>query len=112
MSGRKSQRKGYVVEKQIVDEHINRGVYAERIPLSGAAKFRDTQSSDIEIYPYGKHDGKFISAEVKARKNGDGFKFINNSLGDNEMLILKQNHSRPIYCMTEELYFELMGRVA
>jgi Holliday junction resolvase len=36
--GRMSQRKGKVIEREIVQLHRELGVFAERVPLSGASR--------------------------------------------------------------------------
>jgi hypothetical protein len=46
-------------------------------PLSGASHFRDS-GHDIDIYVHGKEAEPFV-AEVKARKNGNGFTTLETS---------------------------------
>ena len=69
--GRTSQRKGGRVEREIVALHKDMGVYAERVPLSGDSRYRGN-GADVDVYARGKEEAPFV-AEVKARKNGNGF---------------------------------------
>lgn len=111
MSGKKSHRKGYELEKLVVDEHDKRGIHAERIRQGGLRNSKAHSDTDIEIYPYGREDGRFIQVQCKYKKSASGFKFVYDALGDNEILVVRKYQGRPIYCITEELYFELMGKI-
>jgi hypothetical protein len=44
---------------------------AERVPLSGASRYWGN-GADVDVYARGKEEAPFV-AEVKARKNGNGF---------------------------------------
>jgi hypothetical protein len=71
MSGAKHRRKGNRVERELVALHKAAGVHAERYPLSGASRFRDS-GHDLDIYALGR-DAAPLVVECKARKNGAGF---------------------------------------
>ena len=105
MSGRSSRNKGLRVEREIVNELKELGVDAERVPLSGAAG--GSFSGDVII---SKDDpiGKLI-AEVKARKNGSGFKTIEKWMGDNDLIFLKKNNQKPIVIMDWELFSKFIA---
>ncbi len=60
--GRRSKRKGYAGEKEVVELLTKHGIEAERVPLSGALK-SDKYSCDVAL-----GNGKRI--EVKRRKSG------------------------------------------
>lgn len=84
--GSSERNKGLRVEREIVHRLIKAGVEsAERVPLSGAAG--GSYTGDVVF-------GGWV-AEVKARKDGGGFKKIEEWLGDNDCLILKKNNSDP-----------------
>lgn len=89
MSGAKHRRKGSRVEREIVAKHIEIGVPAKRIPLSGAAA---GFPGDVEIE---LHDGK-LTGEVKARKSGAGFVTLESWLGANGVLFLRRDNAEPI----------------
>ena len=85
-----SRNKGGRVERELVNKLKDAGIAAERVPLSGAAG--GSYSGDMLI------QGTLI-AEVKARKEGAGFKTLEGWLGDNDMLLLKRNNADPMAVM-------------
>ena len=94
----KSQRdKGARVEREIVNAHREMGVYAERVPLSGAAGFRGA-GYDVDIYAFGRENAPLVS-EVKARKDGSNFATLEKWLGENDLLFLRRNNSEPMVTM-------------
>jgi len=94
MSGAKHRRKGDRVEREIVALHVEMGIHSERVPLSGASRYRDN-GADVDIYINGR-DLEPIVAEVKARKSGEGFKQLERWLGAYDALFLRRNLAEPI----------------
>jgi len=94
----KARAKGRRVEHLVVALHTDIGVEAERMPLSGSlgGKYRD----DVLI-------AGTVRAEVKARKNGEGFKVLETWMKDCPLLFLKRDRVAPMVVMTAELYQEL-----
>ena len=78
---------------------LDADIPAQRIPLSG--QVGGLFSGDIRI-------AENYTAEVKARKNGEGFATIQRWLGENDFLFLKQDRKAPIVVMTWEMYIALM----
>jgi hypothetical protein len=107
-AGRRSRRKGVRVEQEIVNLHRQFGIKAERVPLSGAGRYKGG-GHDIDIYAYGA-DANPIQAEVKARKDGSGFATLARWLGTNDCLILKANGERPLFVVDERTWFLLLDR--
>lgn len=103
----KSQRdKGNRVEREIVNDLNADGIPAKRVPLSGmCAGFK----GDIHLWP-GEEQ---IVAEVKARKNGEGFTVIERWLGDgdNDLLFLKRNNRKPLVVMEYATFVGLVKGV-
>lgn len=97
--GKMQRRKGYRVEHEIVAAHLKEGIQCERVPLSGAAG--GSYTGDLRILD-------FWTAEVKARKNGGGFKTIEDWLGENDMLFLKRNQKPPLVVLPWDVYIHLM----
>lgn len=87
------------VEREIVNLHREAGVSAERVPLSGSAGGSFT--GDIVI-------GEGIRAEVKARKDGAGFRTLEGWLGDNDLLFLKRDRKDPLVVMPWHIYIRLL----
>ena len=97
----KSQRdKGNRFEREIVHKHRDAGIDAERVPLSGSAG--GTFTGDVLIA------GGTLKAECKARKDGAGFKVLNNWLEGNDLLFVKADREQPRVYMRWELYEDLI----
>ena len=95
----RQKHKGNRVENQMVKLLLDADIPAQRIPLSG--QVGGLFSGDIRI-------AENYTAEVKARKNGEGFATIQRWLGENDFLFLKQDRKSPIVVMTWEMYIALM----
>jgi Holliday junction resolvase len=96
--------KGNRVEREIVAAHLAIGIKAERIPMSGAARFRG-DGHDVTVYC-----PDAIRCEVKARKNGAGFKQLEDWLADNDVLFLRRNHADPMVVLPWRLWARLLQR--
>jgi Holliday junction resolvase len=106
--GRMSQRKGKVIEREIVALHKQIGIHAERYPLSGASRFRGA-GHDVDIYARGKDEAPFV-AEVKARKNGNGFTTLETWLADYDCLFLRRNNAEPLVVVPWRVWRSLLQR--
>lgn len=95
--GKPSRDKGLRVERELVNKLKESGIDAKRVPLSGAA---EGFKGDIQI-------GEFV-AEVKARKDGAGFKTLEAWLGENDFLFLKKNNTDPMVVLTWPMFVELV----
>jgi Holliday junction resolvase len=109
MSGARHRQKGDRIEREIVERHEVIGVHAERYPLSGACRFRGS-GHDIDIYALGR-DAAPIVAEVKARKNGEGFAQLEKWLGEYDALFLRRNNSDPMVLLPWSTWAALLERV-
>jgi hypothetical protein len=98
LMGRRSRDKGQRIERELVHLHLDAGIPASRVPLSGA--HGGDYAGDVRI-------GDF-TAEVKARANGAGFKQLETWLGDHDMLFLRRDRQRPLVCMTWKTYLNLI----
>ncbi len=96
----KQRRKGNRVENQMVKLLHEADIPAQKVPLSG--QMGGLFSGDIRI-------AEQYTAEVKARKNGEGFATIQRWLGENDFLFLKQDRKPPLVVMTWEMYTALMS---
>ena len=108
MGGRKSKNKGSRIEREIVALHKELGVDAQRVPLSGAAGGHF--SGDVDIYLDGPDEAPWCG-EVKARKDGAGFKVIEAWLGDdNDILFLRRNNATPLVVLPWASWVRLIKR--
>lgn len=100
--GKKSRDKGNRVERLLVNKLKEAGLDAQRVPLSGACQ--GDFAGDIQI----KLENQTLLVEVKARKNGQGFKVLEGWLGDNDMLFLKRDNQEPLVTLKWETLIELL----
>lgn len=92
--GKPSRDKGQRIEREIVNAHLELGIHSERVPDSGAAKYR-TNGADVDIYPWGK-DAAPLCCEVKARASGAGFTTLERWLGDADAMFLRRDRALPL----------------
>ncbi len=95
----RQKHKGNRVENQMVKLLLDADIPAQRVPLSG--QVGGLFSGDIRI-------AENYTAEVKARKNGEGFATIQRWLGENDFLFLKEDRKPPLVVMTWKMYIALM----
>jgi hypothetical protein len=88
--------------------HKQIGVHAERYPLSGASRFRNS-GHDLDIYARGPDDAPFV-CEVKARKNGAGFTTLETWLGEYDALFLKRNNAEPLVVLPWRVWAALVRK--
>lgn len=99
--GRMQRRKGAVIEREIVNRHLELGIQAVRVPLSGAARgFKD----DVRIEGLG-------TCEVKARASGEGFRRLEQWLGSCDALFLRRNRADPLVLLPWSTYVRLMRAI-
>lgn len=107
-----SRSKGSRVEREFVNKLRDSGIYAERVPLSGAA---GGQFSGDLVIPVKNDtltalspDMTELRAEVKARKDGAGFAQLEKWKGDNDLLFLKRDRKEPMVVMDWDLFLGLL----
>ncbi len=106
----RSQRdKGARREREIVNRHLEMGVHAERVPLSGATHYQGG-GHDVDIYPYGLDAGALVG-EVKARKDGVGFVTLERWLGENDLLFLWRDRAEPLVVLPWRVWRTILGKV-
>ena len=103
-----SRDKGLRRERAIVDIHMKCGLRAERVPLSGALRYRGN-GADVDLYVRGAEP---LTAEVKARGEGDGFKTLERWLGENDALFLWRDRALPMVVLPLHVWLEVAGRSA
>ena len=105
----KSKRKGSRIEYEIAQRHMDAGISARRVPYSGAAGTLFPELThlrgDVRILPDTPQE---LTAEVKARANGTGFKTIEKWLGDNDVLFLRRDRRDPLIVLSWDVYLRLM----
>jgi Holliday junction resolvase len=109
MSGARHRRKGDRCERELVERHEALDVHAERYPLSGASRFRNS-GHDVDIYVFGREEAPII-AEVKARKNGAGFVQLETWLGEFDLLFLRRDHADPLVLLPWRVWAALLTKI-
>lgn len=99
----KAKAKGTRAENLVRDLHLEAGVPAERVPLSGALGGKYT--GDVIV---GSIEHPIFRIEVKSRKTGTGFATIEKWLGKHDILFLKKDRTTPFVCMPFETYIKIM----
>ena len=101
----KSQRdKGARNERGIVNELKERGIPAERVPLSGAAG--GSCKGDIWIPIQGARK------TFEAKKRGDGFALLYRWLGENDGLFVGADRKETLVVLRLEDFAALIGETA
>lgn len=90
--GKPSRDKGARRERQLVQMHTAMGIPAERMPLSGAQKYRGN-GADVDVTAIPGADP--WECEVKARASGEGFVTLERWLGENDALFLIRDAEAP-----------------
>ncbi|MBO0737073.1 MAG: hypothetical protein J2P48_10955 [Alphaproteobacteria bacterium] len=106
MSGARHRRKGNAIERQLVASHRDIGIHCERYPLSGASKFRGS-GHDLDVYVFGREAAPLV-AEVKGRKNGQGFALLEKWLSTFDLLFLRRNRQEPLVVLPWRTYVGLL----
>lgn len=103
--GKASRDKGLRRERAIVDVHRKCGIRAERVPLSGALRYRGN-GADVDIYVRGAEP---LKAEVKARGEGSGFRTLERWLGSNDALFLMRDRATPLVVVPMHVWMEIVS---
>jgi hypothetical protein len=100
MPNRNKQR-GDELERQIVNFLRDNGFSCERTLEAGArSDLSPTWDIDLRV------GEELKRIECKRKKNG--FKFLYDSLGDNDLLICRQDRHAPLYIISETFLLQLL----
>ena len=95
----KSKQKGYRTEYNLVKRFQVAGIDAKRQVLSGALP---DHPHDIKI------ENPDMIVEVKARKNGAGFKTLKKWMGSADALIMHEDHEESLVAIALPLFIDLI----
>ncbi len=103
-----SKQKGSRVEREIAKKLTAAGIPARRVVMSGAAaRYDERLAGDVDVGVLSNGNALF-TAEVKARKDGAGFKVLEQWLGNNDLLVLRRNNADPFVAMPWATFVDLM----
>jgi Holliday junction resolvase len=103
------RRKGLRLEREIVELHRVLGIHSERVPLSGAQRYQNN-GSDVDVYAFGRNVAP-LKAEVKGRKDGQGFATLERWLGENDILFLRRNYAEPLVVLPWRIWARLLAAI-
>lgn len=104
----KSRDKGHREEREVVNNHREIGIPAQRTLESGARN-DGTITYDLDVY-YRGNDHAPIIGECKIRASG--FKKIYQWLGDNDFLTLRADRKERLYVMKEETWLHFLWLIS
>ena len=99
--------KGARIEREIVNLHRDIGIDAERVPLSGAARYQGGDH-DLDVYPWGRAKGA-LRGEVKGRANGAGFTLLERWLGNSHVLFLRRDRQEPLVLVPWHVWADVLA---
>lgn len=99
----KAHCRGYNHEISVRDKHIAAGIPCERVPLSGSMGGK--YAGDLCVPSVERRE--FI-LECKARRNGSGFKMIEQWIEGKDILFMRRNHQEDLVVMPMDAYLTLM----
>ena len=99
MSGKAPRQKGNRLERELVNYFKSVGLLAHRVPYSGSMV---GYKGDVQLTVKGT---KFV-LEAKSRQSG--FKFLYDSLGDNNLLCIKRDRDKPLIIMDIENFIRII----
>lgn len=104
--GKYERDKGNRVEREIVNWHRENGVFAERVPLSGASRYQNG-GHDVDVYPFGRDEAPLV-CEVKARKEGAGSTLLRRWLSDYDALFLHEDRAEDLVVVPKRVWLRLV----
>jgi Holliday junction resolvase len=106
--GARHRRKGDRCEREIVALHLALGIHSERVPHSGAMRYRG-HGADVDVYALGREECPLVS-ECKSRKAGGGFVQLERWLGENDLLFLRRDHAEPLVLLPWRVWARLLAK--
>ena len=98
----RNKNRGDELEREVVNLMREHGFRCERT-LERGARSDGSKTWDIDLYANG--DTAMIG-ECKRKKSG--FKFIYDSLSDNDFLVIRQDRHDRLYVLPEEIFIDLI----
>jgi Holliday junction resolvase len=101
-----SRDKGYRFENDVRKWHVEMGVHAERVPLSGGAKYKNG-GHDLDIYAFGKENAPLV-AECKIRAKLP--KCWRDWLGENCAVFMRDNNGETMVILPARTWAKMVKR--
>lgn len=99
----KNKLRGDTLEREVVNKMRSEGFTCVRT-LERGARPDGSDTWDIDLYP--DPQGAAMIGECKRKKTG--FKFIYDSLGKNDFLVIKQDRQERLYIVPEDVFIRML----
>ena len=109
--GKRSRDKGARVERKMVDWFESIGIKAQRVPLSGGMKMRNSLGEEFKDDLSCSLNGWLFRTEVKARAGAKGWQTIKKWLGEADMLALIEDRTDPLMVIPWHIFTELIAKI-
>jgi Holliday junction resolvase len=103
--GKPSRDKGMRFEREVVQWHKDMGVRAERVPLSGAARYQGN-AGDVDIYLNGDHAPLVTECKIRAKLP----KCWRDWLGENDAVFLRDNGGETMALLPARTWAKMVKR--
>ena len=103
---RRSRNKGAEGEGEVVRLNKAMGIYAERVPLSGAMAYQGN-GEDVDVYVKGRGEAPMV-AQVKRQATDAGWKTLLGQLGEADALFFRTDRGRWHVMLPIESYDRLV----
>lgn len=107
--GKRSRTKGYQYEREVVNWHRDMGIRAERVPLSGGARYQGG-GHDIDIYPFKDLNGHVTPLCCEAKRRSEIPKWIKSWLGVNDALFMRDDHGETLVVLPAKTWARMVKR--
>jgi hypothetical protein len=107
VTGRSCKAKGSRIEREITELHRDLGVPIED-------RSHEKNKGDRVLGPFDSGRGYLVqlTAEIKARKSGEGFAVLDRWLGEHDLLFLRRDRAKPQVLMPWSTYSLMIRRLA
>lgn len=112
--GKRSRVKGYEYEREVVNWHRDMGLRAERVPLSGGARYQNN-GHDVDVYLPAEPNIHGVPHEptplcCEAKRRGEIPKWIKTWLGENDALFMRDDHGETLVVLPARTWVRMVKR--
>lgn len=102
-NGKGQRQRGDRFERELVNAFKERGLFSQRVPLSGATSYA---KGDVEVTPGYSADAKPLVGECKRRANIP--EWIVKALGENDFLAMREDRGTTLIVLRLDTFGDLL----